>query len=195
MNKNSEIIIFVSIIVGISIILLYIYMYPKVSNFVETPEKNMTKDDLKITINQLLNKSFVNSYKTYDINPEVMITLQPYISSMVECFSNKLIEFYKKNNVYNISDIIRDINNNNIPYNFNKGICKNSVIAGINLLQNKYGKNLNLNSAINYLVSGSNYGFSTNDIVYDSNIISSSGNSEMYNFSKTQKDYLDNFKN
>jgi hypothetical protein len=198
MNQNTEIIIIVSIIIGISIILLYIFMFPKISTFISSPEqKEMTINDLKISLNQLLNKNFINNYEKYNINPVIMVSIQPYISSMVDCFADKLIKFYNKNNVYNISDIINDINTNNIPYNFNKGVCKNSVIAGLSLLQNQYGKNFNFTSAINYLtnVNGNSSGFSVNINVYDSDIISASGNSQMYNFSKSQKDYLDNFKN
>lgn len=196
MNENNEIIIFVSIIIGISIILLYIYIFPKVSKFIDTTEKKeMTEVDLKITINKLLNKNFINSYIMYDINPKIMILLQPYIDSMVDCFTQKIINFYKKNNVYNISDIIRDINNNNIPYTLNNNICKNSVIAGLSFLQNRFGKKFNLSNSVNYLLKGKNYGFSDQNDVYDSNIISSSGNNEMYNFSESQKKYLDDFKN
>lgn len=198
MDQNTEIIIFVAIIVGISILLFIIYMFPRISKYIENIKtQEMTEEDLKLVLRQRLNSNFIMNNKIYNVKPETMVTLQPYIESMVDCFTKSMIDYYNKNNVYNITYIVRDIKNNNIPYNFNKAGCKNSVIAGLNKLQNQYGGSFNFNSAINYLINNSanNNGFTPNDMVYDSNIVTSSGDAQMYNFSKKQLDYLNNFKN
>jgi len=197
MDQNTEIIIFAAILVGISILLFIIYMFPTISKYIENIKtQEMDEEDLKLVIRQKLNSNFIMNNKIYDVKPETMIRLQPYIETMVDCFTKSIIDYYRKNNIYNITYIVRDIKNNNIPYNFNKGGCKNSVIAALSKFQNQLGRSFKFDAGVNYLIkSGNNNGFTPNDMVYDSNIITSSGDDQMYVFSKEQLDYLNNFKN
>lgn len=198
MDQNTEIIIFVTILVGISILLFIIYMFPRISKYIENIKtQEMTEEDLKLVLRQILNSNFIMNNKIYNVKPETMVKLQPYIETMVECFTKSMIEYYNKNNLYNITYIVRDIKNNNIPYNFYKAGCKNSVIAALNKLQNQYGSSFKFISAINHLTNplANNNGFTPNDMVYDSNIVTSSGDAQMYNFSEKQLNYLNKFIN
>ena len=196
MNQNTEIIIFSTIIIGISILLLILYIIPRKLEFIEQKKlpNDLTIDDLNVFISQILNNSLNKNFKG-QIDPQHKLYLEPFINTSVKCFSQNLVDFYQKNNMYNIAEIIQDLKNNNIPYSFPRGICKSSVIAGLNYLQNKLGTSFKINDSIGYLTNNGalTSGFSQDSFVNDSNIISSTGNVEMYSFSPDQLNYLNNY--
>jgi hypothetical protein len=188
MNEDTEIIIFAIIVVGISILLLLIYIFPKKSYYIEQPKSNnLTENDLNIYINQTfneyLNKNFNNQLEKID--QESKESLKPYIKLYLDCFTQKIINYYKKNNVFDISEIIKDLKENNLPINFNS-FCKSNVINSISYLQSKLGTSFKINDVIKYVTKpGSPY--------LSNSLIDISIPGQIYNFSQKQLDYLDKY--